>query len=134
MRINWPIGLTLFRMFLIPLLVIGFYAPLWLVGTDFMVLAPWSRPLCAFLFVSAAVSDALDGYIARRYGQVTRFGALIDPVADKLIIAVALMLITEDANDWVVTLPAIVIVTREIAISGLREWMAELGHGAIIQE
>lgn len=109
--------LTLFRVVLIPVLVVCFY---W----DF----PYNSFFTALIFSVAAITDWLDGYLARKWQQTTRFGAFLDPVADKLIVVVALcMLIEQHASLWL-TLPALVIVCREIIISALREWMAEIGH------
>ncbi|GAB3107529.1 CDP-diacylglycerol--glycerol-3-phosphate 3-phosphatidyltransferase [Aestuariicella hydrocarbonica] len=113
--------LTLFRIALIPLLVLVFYLPF-----------DWSYPLSAAVFTIAAVTDWLDGYVARRYDQSTPFGAFLDPVADKLMVAVALVLLVGDhANAWF-AIPAVIIVGREIVISALREWMAELGKRASV--
>lgn len=113
--------LTLFRIVLIPLLVVVFYLPFW-----------WSFPLASLLFALAAVTDWLDGYVARRYNQSTPFGAFLDPVADKLMVAVALVLLVGvHGSAWFV-IPAVVIVGREIVISALREWMAELGKRASV--
>lgn len=113
--------LTICRIVLIPLLVVVFYLPFW-----------WSFPLSAVIFTLAGITDALDGYIARKYQQTTPFGAFLDPVADKLIVAVALALLIElHASIWF-TLPAAVIIGREIVVSALREWMAELGKRAKI--
>ena len=77
-----------------------------------------------------AAADALDGYLARRLQQSTPFGAFLDPVADKVMVAVALVLIAVDSLSLWVTVPAIIMISREIAISALREWMAELGKRA----
>ncbi len=85
-------------------------------------------PLSGLLFAAAAITDSLDGYLARRLGQTTRLGAFLDPVADKLIVATALVLIVSRDPHTVVVLMAIVIIGREIAISALREWMAEIGQ------
>lgn len=113
--------LTICRIVLIPLLVVVFYLPFW-----------WRFPLSAVIFTLAGITDALDGYIARKYQQTTPFGAFLDPVADKLIVAVALALLIElHASVWF-TLPAAVIIGREIVVSALREWMAELGKRAKI--
>ncbi len=113
--------LTLFRIVLIPLLVVVFYLPF-----------SWSYPVSAMIFTLAAITDWLDGYVARRYDQSTPFGAFLDPVADKLMVAVALVvLVGVHANPWF-AVPAVVIVGREIVISALREWMAELGKRASV--
>ncbi len=119
--INLPTVLTLTRIVLIPLLIVAFYLPLW-----------WSGPAAAAVFTLAALTDALDGYLARRTRKTTRFGAFLDPVADKLIVAAALVLVIERAETWVVTVPALVIIAREIAVSALREWMAEVGDSRAV--
>ncbi len=111
-----PNIITCVRVFLIPVLVVVFYLPY-----------EWHYMLAAGVFVIASISDWLDGYLARRWDQTTPFGAFFDPVADKLIVAIALVLLVEDyANIWL-TVPAMVILAREIVISALREWMAEIG-------
>ncbi|TQV81316.1 CDP-diacylglycerol--glycerol-3-phosphate 3-phosphatidyltransferase [Exilibacterium tricleocarpae] len=113
--------LTLLRIALIPLLVIVFYLPY-----------SWAHPVAAAIFTFAAITDWLDGYIARKYDQSTAFGAFLDPVADKLMVVVALVLLVEmHASPWF-AVPAVVIVGREIVISALREWMAELGKRASV--
>ncbi|MEX1032186.1 MAG: CDP-diacylglycerol--glycerol-3-phosphate 3-phosphatidyltransferase [Cellvibrionaceae bacterium] len=113
--------LTLLRIALIPLLVVVFYLPY-----------KWSYLASAAVFSLAAVTDWLDGYIARKYDQHTAFGAFLDPVADKLMVVVALVLLVEShATPWF-ALPAAVIVGREIVVSALREWMAELGARASV--
>lgn len=114
-----PNQLTLLRVLVIPLIVAVFY-------TEF----DWRFVACAILFGIAGITDALDGYIARRYNLSTPFGAFLDPVADKLIVAVALALLIEENKSLVFTLPAVVIICREIVISALREWMAEVGSRA----
>ncbi|MCE9665031.1 CDP-diacylglycerol--glycerol-3-phosphate 3-phosphatidyltransferase [Halomonas sp. M5N1S17] len=113
---NIPNILTLARIAFIPLLVVFFYLPF-----------AWSMPVAAGLFALAAVTDWLDGYLARRWDQATPFGAFLDPVADKLMVAVALALLIERFDSVWLTLPALVIIGREIVISALREWMAEMG-------
>ena len=114
---NIPNILTLARIAFIPLLVVLFYLPF-----------SWSMPVAAGLFALASVTDWLDGYLARRWNQSTPFGAFLDPVADKLMVVVALALLIERYETLVLTLPALVIIGREIVISALREWMAELGQ------
>ncbi|WP_106478325.1 CDP-diacylglycerol--glycerol-3-phosphate 3-phosphatidyltransferase [Phytohalomonas tamaricis] len=116
---NIPNILTLLRIVFIPLLVAAFYLPYW-----------WSYSCAAGLFGIAAVTDWFDGYLARRWNQSTPFGAFLDPVADKLMVAVALGLLIERYDSALMTLPALVIIGREIVISALREWMAELGKRA----
>jgi CDP-diacylglycerol--glycerol-3-phosphate 3-phosphatidyltransferase/cardiolipin synthase len=119
MRLNLPTLLTLTRIFLIPLLVGAFYLPV-----------AWSNLACAALFSLAGVTDWLDGYIARRWRQTSAFGAFLDPVADKLIVAVALVLLVQAIPTPGMAIAAAVIVGREITISALREWMALLGKQA----
>ena len=111
-----PNIITSLRVILIPVLVLIFYLPF-----------EWRHLAAALVFIIAGISDWLDGYIARKWDQHTEFGAFFDPVADKLIVAVALILLIEEhASIWL-TIPAMVIIGREIVISALREWMAELG-------
>lgn len=116
MHLNIPTLLTLFRVALIPFFVVAFYLPF-----------TWAQMLCAIIFVFAAVTDWFDGFLARRWKQTTRFGAFLDPVADKVMVAIALLLVAEHYHSWWVTLPAATMIAREIIISSLREWMAEIG-------
>src|SRR5256714_2247186 len=88
---------------------------------------PWADPAAGLLFAAAGVTDSLDGYFARRLGQSSRLGAFLDPVADKLIVAVALVLLVSRDSHTLIVLTAAVIIGREITISALREWMAEIG-------
>jgi len=81
----------------------------------------------AVLFTIAAITDWFDGYLARKWGQTTPFGAFLDPVADKLIVAAALVILVERHETFWLTVPAVIIIGREIVISALREWMAEMG-------
>lgn len=114
-----PNLLTMMRVFLIPVFVIVYYLPF---EGRFMV--------AAVLFALAGITDWFDGYLARRWGQVTKLGAFLDPVADKLMVATALVVLVEaHATPWL-ALPALVIISREITISALREWMAEVGKRA----
>ncbi|MGA7802006.1 MAG: CDP-diacylglycerol--glycerol-3-phosphate 3-phosphatidyltransferase [Gammaproteobacteria bacterium] len=113
---NLPNLLTLARIALIPIFVVVFYLPF-----------AWSHGATAVLFALAAVTDWLDGYLARRLAQMSAFGAFLDPVADKLMVAIALILLVQASDSVFFTVAAAVIVGREIAISALREWMAELG-------
>ncbi|MFS1523420.1 CDP-diacylglycerol--glycerol-3-phosphate 3-phosphatidyltransferase [Microbulbifer sp. 2304DJ12-6] len=109
--------LTLLRVGLIPVLVMVFYLPY-----------QWSYVASAVIFAAAAATDWLDGYLARKLNQSTAFGAFLDPVADKLMVATALVLLVGlHKNAWF-TIAAAVIICREIAVSGLREWMAEFGQ------
>ncbi|WP_386078693.1 CDP-diacylglycerol--glycerol-3-phosphate 3-phosphatidyltransferase [Vreelandella sp. F11] len=118
---NIPNILTLARIAFIPLLVVLFYLPF-----------SWSMPVAAGLFGLASITDWLDGYLARRWNQSTPFGAFLDPVADKLMVVVALALLIERYDTLVLTLPALVIIGREIVISALREWMAEMGKRGMV--
>ncbi len=117
MRWNWPNTLTWLRIYAIPLIAVLFYLPY-----------PWGDPAAGLLFAAAGITDSLDGYLARRLGQTSRLGAFLDPVADKLIVAVALVLLVSKDPSPLITLTAAVIIGREITISALREWMAEIGQ------
>ena len=113
---NLPNILTLFRIGLIPVFVLIFYLPF-----------GWSNEAACIIFVLAAITDWLDGYLARKLQQISKLGAFLDPVADKLMVAVVLVLLVERYPGLVLSLPAAVIIGREITVSALREWMAELG-------
>jgi len=127
---NWPNVLTIVRISVIPLLVIFYYLPV-----------PWGHLAAAILFTIASVTDWLDGYLARYLKQTTKLGAFLDPVADKLMVSIALVLIVAEPTfqfvslnasvytipTCVITIPAAIIVAREIIVSALREWMAEIG-------
>jgi len=106
-------------MILVPVLVIIFYLP-W----------QWAGQASAVVFILAAVTDGLDGWAARSRGQISSFGAFLDPVADKLMVSTALVLLVQSQALWYVTIPAAIIIGREIAVSGLREWMSEIGQRA----
>jgi CDP-diacylglycerol--glycerol-3-phosphate 3-phosphatidyltransferase len=114
---NIPNTLTWLRIAAIPLIVLLFYMPY-----------PWADPAAGLLFAAAGITDSLDGYLARRLGQTSRLGAFLDPVADKLIVAVALVLLVSKDQRALIVLTAAVIIGREITISALREWMAEIGE------
>lgn len=92
----------------------------------------WGRPASCVVFVLAAVTDWFDGYLARRLNQSSKFGAFLDPVADKLIVAVALVLIVLDQPTILIAVASAIIIGREIVISALREWLAELGQRAAV--
>jgi len=113
---NIAILLTLMRVLMIPILVVVFYLPV-----------SWSALVVTIIFVVAAITDWLDGYLARRLHQTSDFGAFLDPVADKLLVVVALVLIVEHYHYIWISLPAMIIIGRELVISALREWMANLG-------
>jgi CDP-diacylglycerol--glycerol-3-phosphate 3-phosphatidyltransferase/cardiolipin synthase len=117
MQMNVPNMLTLLRLALIPVFVLLFYLPF-----------KWTNLACAALFTLAAVTDLLDGYLARRLGQTSDFGAFLDPVADKLMVGVVLVLLVSDHPTPFLAIPAAVIIGREITVSGLREWMAGMGE------
>ena len=112
--ISLPNILTSMRIALIPVLVVVFYLPF-----------DWRFLASAAVFTLASITDWLDGFLARRLNEVTPFGAFLDPVADKLIVAVALVLLVEVHASAILAVPALVIVGREIVVSALREWMAE---------
>jgi CDP-diacylglycerol--glycerol-3-phosphate 3-phosphatidyltransferase len=114
---NWPNAITLLRIILIPIFILSYYLP----GD----LGYW---ITSGIFIFACLTDWLDGYLARRLRQESRFGAFLDPVADKLIVVVALILLVESYGSPVVSIPALIIISREIVISALRELMAEFGR------
>jgi len=116
-----PNILTLLRIVLIPVFVAVFYLPF-----------EWSGWAAGAIFALAAITDWFDGYLARKLNQMSPFGAFLDPVADKLIVATSLVLLVESYSTPWLTLPAMVIIGREIVISALREWMAELGKRASV--
>jgi CDP-diacylglycerol--glycerol-3-phosphate 3-phosphatidyltransferase len=133
--LTWPNILTLGRILAIPLLVIVFYLPY-----------HWAHTAATIVFVIASFTDWLDGYLARYLQQTTRLGAFLDPVADKLMVSIALMLIVAEQTfkyvsvpdkiifvpTAIITIPAMIIVAREIIVSALREWMAEIGKRASV--
>ena len=120
---NLPNILTWLRILAVPLVVVLFFAP-----------NHWADPAAGLLFAAAAITDSLDGYFARRMNLTSRLGAFLDPVADKLIVAVALVLLVSKAPPTgsdprlITVLAACIIIGREIAVSALREWMAEMGE------
>jgi CDP-diacylglycerol--glycerol-3-phosphate 3-phosphatidyltransferase len=116
---NIPNLLTMLRVLLIPIFILLFYMPF-----------SWSYWAASVVFAVAALTDWLDGYLARRWEQSTPFGAFLDPVADKLMVAVALVLLAAEHSNLWLTLAAAIIIGREIVVSALREWMAEIGARA----
>ncbi|MGM0570096.1 CDP-diacylglycerol--glycerol-3-phosphate 3-phosphatidyltransferase [Marinobacter sp.] len=118
---NLPNILTLSRIVMIPVFVVIFYLPV-----------EWRYVVSAAIFAVAGATDWLDGYLARKLDQSTPFGAFLDPVADKLMVAVALTVLIEEHASFILTIPAMVIIGREIVISALREWMAEVGSRASV--
>jgi CDP-diacylglycerol--glycerol-3-phosphate 3-phosphatidyltransferase len=119
---NLPTCLTLLRIALIPLLAVVFYLP-------------WahSNVACTAIFFMAGVTDWLDGYLARKMQLETRFGAFLDPVADKLMVAIVLVLLVQQQANPYLAAPAAIIIGREITIASLREWMAEIGKTATVK-
>jgi len=122
LTLNLPTVLTLLRIVIIPVLVLAFYLPY-----------SWSNEVVVGLFIAAGITDWADGWIARRYQMMSPFGAFLDPVADKLLVAVSLVLIVKSHPEILLTLAAAIIVGREITISALREWMAEIGQRARVR-
>jgi CDP-diacylglycerol--glycerol-3-phosphate 3-phosphatidyltransferase len=114
---NLPNALTWLRISMIPAIFALFY----------LLPYPWADPAACAAFALAGITDSLDGYYARKLGLTSRLGAFLDPVADKLIVAAALVLIVSKDPRWFVVIVAVVIIGREIAVSALREWMAEIG-------
>ncbi len=121
-NLNIPNALTWLRILMIPAIIVLFYLPY-----------GWADPAACAAFALAGITDSLDGYYARKLGQTSRLGAFLDPVADKLIVAAALVLIVSKDPRWFVVIVAIVIIGREIAVSALREWMAEIGASGRIK-
>jgi CDP-diacylglycerol---glycerol-3-phosphate 3-phosphatidyltransferase len=117
-NLNIPNALTTLRLSLIPVFVVAFYLPIYS-----------TRTLAAAIFFIAGFTDYLDGYLARYLQQASSLGAFLDPVADKLLVTTALVLLAADPQLPYVTIPAAIIIGREIAISALREWLAKLGQG-----
>lgn len=122
MQLTIPTLLTLLRIVLIPVLVLVFYLPF-----------EASNQITVALFIIAAVTDGLDGWVARRWGMTSSFGAFLDPVADKLMVTAALLLIVQRHPEIGIALSAAVIIGREITISALREWMAALGEAGHVK-
>ena len=114
-----PNILTFLRILLIPFFVGSYYLPV-----------SWANELSTLIFALAAITDWLDGFLARRWHQTSPLGAFLDPVADKLMVAAALVILVQAHPSIFMVIPAIVIIGREITISALREWMAELGARA----
>jgi len=117
-KLNLPMFLTILRIAAIPLVVLFFYLEMPLTAST--------------IFGLAGLTDLIDGYLARKFHQESRFGAFLDPVADKLLVAVALLLIVEREGMTWITLAAIIVISREITISALREWMAEIGERGVV--
>lgn len=124
MPLNLPNLLTWLRILMIPLVVGVFYFP------EHLIAWHAKNLIAAWVFVAAALTDLLDGYLARALNQTSAFGAFLDPVADKLMVTGALVVLLQ--LDRVDPLVAFIIIGREIAISALREWMARLGQGGSV--
>ena len=122
LKLNLANILTLLRIAAIPVVVVCFYSPL-----------EYARPLAAILFGLAAVTDMIDGWVARRFGQMSRFGEFLDPVADKLMVAIVLVMLVQAQSSWFEDVIAMIIIGREITISALREWMATIGERANVK-
>ncbi|MDH3281713.1 MAG: CDP-diacylglycerol--glycerol-3-phosphate 3-phosphatidyltransferase [Gammaproteobacteria bacterium] len=123
-----PNILTLLRIGMVPVFVVAFYLTI-----------AWSNELATALFIVAGITDWLDGYLARRLNQTSKFGAFLDPVADKLMVTTALVLLVGDdgvrsqvISEELFTVVAAIIIAREFVVSALREWMAELGKRASV--
>jgi len=119
---NLPTNLTLLRIALIPLLAIVFYLP-W----------QYANIASTFVFFIAGFTDWLDGYLARKMGLETAFGAFLDPVADKLMVAFVLVLLVQQQGSVSLAIASAIIIGREIIIASLREWMAEIGQTAKVK-
>jgi CDP-diacylglycerol--glycerol-3-phosphate 3-phosphatidyltransferase len=125
MKFNLPNALTWFRVLAIPLIVVVFF------GTDlFGWEEKWARPAAGLLFGLAGITDYFDGYLARRLGLTSSFGAFLDPVADKLVVSTALVLLVQADPQIILAVVAAVIIGREITVSALREWMSQIGARA----
>lgn len=111
-----PNQLTLLRILLIPVFIVIFYLPF-----------AYSNYLACVIFILAAITDILDGYFARKLNQISSLGVFLDPVADKLMVAVVLVLLVQKNPEIYLAVPAAIIIGREITVSALREWMAEIG-------
>jgi len=122
MTFNIPTLLTLFRIFLIPIMVVVFYLPF-----------EHARMWCTLIFLLASITDWFDGYLARKLNLQTAFGAFLDPVADKLMVVVILVLVVQADPTIYVAIPAAIIIGREVTVASLREWMAELGQRSLVE-
>src|SRR5260370_29530747 len=120
---NLPNTLTWLRILMIPGVVVLYYLPFW-----------WAHPAAGVGFALAGITDTLDGYFARKLGLTSRLGAFLDPVAVKLIVAVALVLIVSGDSRWFVVSMAIVIIGREIVVSALLELIAVIGARGKIKD
>jgi len=121
-KLNLANLLTLFRIAAIPVVVVCFYAPF-----------EHARPVAAVLFGIAAITDLIDGWIARRFNQMSRFGEFLDPVADKLMVVIVLVMLVQAQSSLWEDIIAMFIIGREITVSALREWMATIGERAAVK-
>jgi CDP-diacylglycerol--glycerol-3-phosphate 3-phosphatidyltransferase len=121
LTINVPNLLTILRIILIPVFIAFYYLP-----------NTWGYLVTTGIFIFACLTDWLDGYLARRLQQESRFGAFLDPVADKLIVVVALVLLVQSYGTAFMSIPALIIISREIVISALRELMANYGRSKTV--
>lgn len=127
MKANIPNILTWIRIASIPLVVWCFFSDIRVEGDNF------ARPFAGILFGLAAITDLIDGYLARKLNQMSKFGEFLDPVADKLMVATCLVLLVHTDPRITVALVAAVIIGREITVSALREWMAGLGERSTVK-
>lgn len=116
MYLNIPIQITLLRIMLIPFFMVAFYLPF-----------SWNSIICAIIFSFSAITDWCDGFLARRLKQITSFGRFLDPVADKIMLVIALTMISDYFHKWIITFPVSIMIAREIIISALREWLSKIG-------
>ncbi|HAC33645.1 MAG TPA: CDP-diacylglycerol--glycerol-3-phosphate 3-phosphatidyltransferase [Gammaproteobacteria bacterium] len=119
--VNLPNLLTLLRIALLPVMAMLFFLPF-----------EWGRPAAGWVFLAGALTDIFDGLLARRLNQSSDFGRFLDPVADKLQVGIALILLTYAHSSLWVVVPAVLIISREITVSALREWMAERAVNAVV--
>ena len=122
MKLNLANILTLLRIAAIPVVVVCFYSSI-----------PYARPIAAVVFGLAAITDWVDGWVARKFGQTSRFGEFLDPVADKLMVSIVLVMLVQADSGWFEDIIAMIIIGREITISALREWMATIGERANVK-
>lgn len=122
MKLNLANTLTLLRIAAIPVVVVCFYSPM-----------EYARPIAAVVFGLAAITDWIDGWVARRFNQTSRFGEFLDPVADKLMVAIILVMLVQARAGWFEDIIAMIIIGREITIMALREWMATIGERANVK-
>ena len=124
-----PNIITLSRIGLLPVFVVLFYLqPNYLEGEPLV----WINNSLVAIYVLISSTDFLDGLLARKLNQISDLGTFLDPVADKLMVCVALILLTDYYHTWFITIPSIIIISREILVSALREWMSEIGKRANI--